>query len=163
MQPTFIELPEKHVVGLGTRFISVMSPEQNNFLVIPKLWDQFIKRVDEIRDRKGYHTYGLCEALPKELARTHKDELFYIACAEVTSLDQVPTGMLHRTLPAGRYACFTHKGSLSGLGQTMNFIYRSWLPSSGITLREAPHLELYDKRFDPHSEKSELDILLPTV
>jgi AraC family transcriptional regulator len=87
--------------------------------------------------------------------------MFYIAAAEVADIGLVPPGMIHRVIPAGKYALFTHIGKLEGLGQTMNSIYGQWLPTSGVLLRNAPHLELYDRRFIPGSDKSEFDILLP--
>jgi len=64
-------------------------------------------------------------------------------------------------VPAGRYAVFTHVGSVQTLPATTDKVYREWLPASGLTMRDAPHLELYDNRFNPHSANSEMDILVP--
>ena len=47
------------------------------------------------------------------------------------------------------------------LEKTMAYIYGQWLPASGRPLRKAPHLELYDSRFDLKSDQSEFDILVP--
>jgi AraC family transcriptional regulator len=161
MEPKFIELPEKKVVGMGAKFVSILSPDRNNFNVIPALWGQFMQRIGELKHRSGESCFGLVEAVPEPESKSHNDELFYIACAEVSDFDSVPPGMIHRVIPAGRYACFTHKGKLDRLEHTMNFIYGSWLPKSEVQLRDAPHLELYDRRFIPDSDKSEFDILLP--
>ena len=160
MQPQFIQLPEIKVVGLGAKFISAMSPDKNNSDVIPKLWHQFIQRIDQIPNRKDHASLGLVERLPTA-DKSHPDALFYIAAAQVTDLDRVPTGMIHRVIPAGRYASFTHKGKLDSLPQTMKSIFVSWLPTSGVQLRPTPEIELYDERFNPGSEQSEFDILLP--
>ena len=161
MEPRFIELAEKKVVGMGTKFISIMSPDKNNFSLIPALWNQFMPRIGEIKNRAGGWCYGLVEALPESDAKSHNDELFYIACAEVLDFEAIPAGMVKRVIPAGRYACFTHKGKLDRLEHTMNYVYGSWLPKSNTQLRDAPHLELYDHRFAHDSDKSEFDILLP--
>jgi len=160
MQPKFLHLPEIKVVGLGTKFISIMSPETPAANPIPSLWGQFVPQMDAVPHRIGHTCYGVVEMLPASKA-SHKDELFYIACVEVSEIGSLPSGMIHRTIPAGRYASFTHKGSLANIDQTMKSIYASWLPNSGTKLRNAPHLELYDHRFDPHSDQSEFDILLP--
>jgi AraC family transcriptional regulator len=101
------------------------------------------------------------EGLPEDESKSHSDEMFYIACAEVKRIDSVPSGMVHRVVPAGQYAAFTHKGKLDGLEQTMTYIYRTWLPKSGVQLRKAPHVELYDERFVPGADTSAFDILLP--
>jgi AraC family transcriptional regulator len=87
--------------------------------------------------------------------------MYYIAGIEVTEVDAVPAGMVHRVIPAGRYASFTHKGKLSVLDDTVKFIYGTWVRQSRDLLRDGPNLELYDGRFDPNSDQSEFDILLP--
>ncbi|MEK6626643.1 MAG: AraC family transcriptional regulator [Bdellovibrionota bacterium] len=161
MQPKFMTTQEKKVVGLGTNFISILSPEKNNHVLIPQLWDQYIPRAREIGKRVGTWDLGLCEAIADKAKKKHPDECFYMACAEVTDFSQVPSGMLKKVIPAGRYAVFTHKGKLDKLEHTMNYIFGSWLPKSGEELRDAPDLEIYDQRFVVDSESSELYIYIP--
>ena len=162
LEPKFIEWPEKKVVGMGTNFISILSPDRNNAEKIPALWHAFVNRQNEIQNRTGEASYGLVAMLPAA-AKKHRDELFYFACCEVTAFGALPAGMEQRTIAAGRYASFTHVGSLGRLGETMRYIYGVWLPQSGIKLREVPHVELYDRRFAINSETSEFDMLLPIV
>jgi AraC family transcriptional regulator len=161
MQPTFVEWPEKKIVGLGTRFISALSPDRNNANKIPALWHAFVQRQDTIPHKTG-PSFGLVDML-KGGEKSHKDELFYVAGVQVSDFAGAPADMLQRTLPAGRYALFTHKGKLDRLGETMRGIYVEWLPKSGVQLRDAPHLEVYDQRFNIMSDTSELDILLPVM
>lgn len=161
MQPVFKVIEEKRVIGLGTKFISTLSPDNNNQSVIPALWDQYVPRGHEIKSRISWADMGVC--FDPGQAKTHPDECFYIAGTEVKSTDVVPVGMMTMTIPAGRYAIFTHKGSLQKLPMTMKYIYGSWLPKSGEKLREAPDLEIYDQRFKPDSEDSELDVYIPVI
>lgn len=161
MQPKFITTQEKKVVGLGTNFISILSPERNNHVLIPKLWDQYIPRAREIRNRVSSCDLGLCEAIADKAKKKHPDECFYMVCTEVKDFNEVPSGMLKKVIPAGRYAVFTHKGKIDKLEHTMNYIFGSWLPKSGEELRDAPDLEIYDQRFVADSENSELDIYIP--
>jgi AraC family transcriptional regulator len=161
MEPKFIQLPEKKIVGLGTKFISILSPDKNNFSTIPPLWQKFMRQISKIPHKAGDTCFGLVESLPGNERKSHKDEMFYVAGAEVTDFGAVPAGMLQRTIPAGRFATFTFKGKLDGLEQTMNAIYGTWLPKSKVKLRDAAHLEFYDRRFIPGSDQSEFDILLP--
>jgi AraC family transcriptional regulator len=130
---------------------------------IPQLWHELMQQIDQIKNRPNQHCIGLVEAMPKGEANSRSDELFYIAGAEVKDFEGAPKEMLQRTIPAGRYARFTHHGKLDRLEQTMNYIYGSWLPESKMPLRNAPHLELYDERFDIGSDQSEFDILLPVM
>jgi AraC family transcriptional regulator len=159
MQPLFVQLPEMKVAGLGARFISILSPNKNNSSVIPALWHQFMQQWTAIPNKTGDASFGLVEMLPEP--RSDPAEMFYIAAGQVTTFDGLPSHWLRRTLAAGRYAKFTHKGKLDGLGKTAAAIYQAWLPQSGEKLRPAPHLEWYDQRFDMNSDASEFDILLP--
>jgi predicted transcriptional regulator YdeE len=47
MNPTIKTIEPFTVVGLSARFISAMSPDANNFTVIPKLWAEYLKRSGE--------------------------------------------------------------------------------------------------------------------
>ena len=165
MQPRFIELPEKKFVGLGAAFISMLSPDRNTTKIIPALWHRFIQRQAEISNRVGQTAYGLVMPLPAHLQRSHQDEMFYVVCTEVTAdVTQgqlLPAGMITSTAPAGRYAVFTHRGKLDGLGKTSQEIYTVWLPANRSMKRPGPDIEWYDQRFDPESDASEFDILLP--
>jgi AraC family transcriptional regulator len=158
MEPKFKNLPEKKVVGLGTKFVSIMFPDNNDMTIIPALLGQFMSQMGSIPNRVGQACFGVVEHLPGSAS---EGEMFYIACVEVKNFDSVPKGMIHRTIPAGRFAVFAHHGKLDKLGQTMEAIYKEWLPKSGMKRRPAADVELYDERFDPHSDRSEFDIMIP--
>jgi AraC family transcriptional regulator len=162
LEPQFINRPALTVVGLGAKFISILSPKANNAQVIPALWHQFINRINEIPHRDGPAAYGLVECLPKE-QRSDEMEMFYLAAAPVTKIETLPEGMISRSLPAGRWAVFTHRGSLDTLGQTMRFIHEEWMPTAKLQRRDGPELEYYGPKFNPQSAESELEILLPMV
>ncbi len=46
------------------------------------------------------------------------------------------------TIAPGRHAVFTHRGPYGTLHRSWDAIYRDWLPSADVTLRDAPPLEL---------------------
>ncbi len=100
------ELPSFTVVGVK---VVGASPQE-----IGAMWDRdFIPHVAEIPDRVGGHFYGLMytdESLPEG---THP----YIACAEVTEVGAVPEGMVSYTVPALKYAVYSHKGPAHTLAQ----------------------------------------------
>ena len=47
------------------------------------------------------------------------------------------------SLQEGRYAVFTLNGCYSGLAAMYNTIYRQWLPSANVELRDAMSFEKY--------------------
>jgi AraC family transcriptional regulator len=153
MQPKFEAFNERRVLGVGGKFISVLSPERNNHIVIPKLWDEFINRKQEVKDQQGDYTIGLIAAIIPPEVKSHPFELFYMACVEVQDVNNI--------IPAGNYAVFTHRGPIARIGETMKYIYQTWLPQSGKKLRKAAELEFYDKRFNPISETSEMEVCIP--
>ncbi len=161
MKPAFKILPEFKVVGLQIKFISILSAEKNNHIVIPKLWDEYLKRQTEIQSRVNQSYFGVC--FGGDESNSHPDECLYMASSEVKDDTQIPNGMISKTIPAGEYAVFTHKGHLKNLEYTMNYIMGSWLQKSGRKLRDAPDLEYYDHRFNFVSANSEIDIYIPII
>jgi AraC family transcriptional regulator len=161
MEPKFVTLPEMKVAGLSTRFIQILSPDANNQPVVPTLWREFLKRLSELRGRRNLSvTLGICIPIP-EAERKHPDEWRYLAGSEVEKGSPLPSGMELVTIPSGRYAVFTHRGRLESLPHTYNYIHGAWFPRCRATLRDALDFELYDERFKPESDDSELDIYIP--
>ena len=161
MEPKFETVQEMKIVGLGSDFISILSPDKTNHVVIPKLWGDYMKRADEIKARKSWVDFGVCTRAAKE--NIHPHACYYLAGTEVPAGSEVPAGMQEVTIPSGRYAVFTHTGTLDKLDHTMRFIYGSWLPKSGLKLRDAPDLERYGPKFKMDSDESELDIYIPVA
>ena len=63
--------------------------------------------------------------------------------------------VIERTLPAGRYAVTTHKGSRDNIGDTISSLYRDWLPESGEELGDLPCVFCY-YNFDHETAETEL-------
>jgi len=161
MEPVFKFVDEKKVIGMGSKFISALSPDANNQSVIGNLWSKYNLKSKEIPSRVSPTDIGVVTCLGDSDEKSHPNEMFYMAGAEVNSTNIIPEGMTAMSIPAGNYAVFTHKGKINKIGMTMKYIYGSWLPKSGKKLRDAPELELYDQRFKHDSDKSELDIYIP--
>ncbi len=160
MQPDIKRIGAFKIVGPGARFIGVRSPDATAADTIPQLWDELFRRMGEIGHAIHGPCYGVCECLP-DGERKHDDEYFYIAGCQVDSLNDLPDRMSSREIPAATYLAFTHKGTLETLPTTMEYIYGSWLPGAPYERAAGPDLELYDERFDPASDTSEMDILIP--
>lgn len=163
MEPTIVESKGMTLAGISARFISILSPDRTNHVVIPALWHRYIDQAGQVPAKKGGVDWGVCEALPAGVARSHPDELLYTAAAELEEEGgALPAGFELKEIPPGRWAVFIHKGSLERLGYTMDYIYGSWLPKSGHELRDGPDLERYDcRKFRPPAEDSELELWVP--
>jgi len=163
MKPKIVAIGEMKVVGMEANFVSVLSSERNNHEVIPQLWSRFMSRYAEIQNKVRNFDLGLCDEIAPGNYVPKDGEMFYLACTEVTCFQNVPQGMRAKVIPAGKYAVFTHKGTLERIEYTMNYIYGSWLPRSGYERANGPDIELYDCRFKIGLEDSEFDIYLPLL
>ncbi len=145
-EPKLITRPAFTVVGLllHTR---PMSPE------IPALWDQFIPRINEIQHQfEGHVSYGLMGHFDQATGMFD-----YMAGNSVKEVTQLPTGMARWDISANTYAVL--ETTLSKIGETMDYLYRTWAPSSGFHLVDAPSFERYGEAFSP--ENPVVDIYVP--
>ena len=154
----------KIVTKDGFKIVGMKIFGENTNDEIKELWNKFIPRIDKIKHRLNKDitkdiSYGMC--YPSE-EMNESGEFEYIASVEVSSLGDVPQGMVGRTIPRQKYAVFTHKGVVDRIKETYKYIYGTWQPKSGCELVRAPDFEYYDERFDAdNQEDSEMDIYIP--
>ena len=99
---------------------------------------------------------GICEYMPNI---TDESEFCYFAGIEVKNFSDIPKEMLIKIIPNSKYTVFTHKGSLSKLKDTYNFIYGVWLPQFRYELPELDTMEIYD--CTSNAANSEFGIHIP--
>ncbi len=154
MEPKIVDRSETPVIGLEQAY------DQNSKASIPDIWRRLTERIDEIPGRKPNLAYGIIEPHDPREGR-----FLYFAAVAVDSLAAVPEGMVGKTLPAQRYAVFTHKLQSSDIAAdiepTLQYIWGTWLPQSGYDRTGAPDFELYDERFDPVTLSGEIDFFIP--
>jgi len=156
LEPVIVDKPELTVVGLETPFIHGLSPETNAPKVIGALWEAFCDRMKDVPARVGKESYGIIYGRD-EKERAHPHELQYIAAVAVHSAENPPAGMSSRTIPAGKFAVFIHRGPIHKISATCYEIYRVWLPQSAWQHSGIADVEVYDERFDCESETSEME------
>lgn len=150
MEPRFVDLPEFTVVG--TKYFG------NNLRgEIGQMWTKFIPRIPGIPFKTGPQMswYGVC------FDANENGEFAYVSGVAVSRADQIPEGMVAKTVPAGRYAVFTHRGKLDTLRDTYQQIYGTWVPRAGLSVRGGFDFEYYDERFKDGCDDSEVDIYIP--
>lgn len=126
---------------------------------ISSLWCSYMSKAETIPNKTpSKNQFGICYMEGNEPSQEH---FHYIACREVSSIETIPESLSSKTLPASKYAVYTHKGLLSTLADTYNKIYCEWLKEDGLEPNYDFNFELYDERFDDNSENSEMDIYVP--
>jgi predicted transcriptional regulator YdeE len=156
MEPKIVnvELPAMRLVGVSCLFIGAIYENSDAHEKIPAAW----------------HTFGHLasdNALSTEWSlgvMTGSDEpgkMEYVACVPGDASGIVPEGMTEVTLDASAYVGCEHVGSLDSFSKTTAWFYSDYLPSSEHQVIEAPHLEIYDERFNPESPTSVVTICAP--
>lgn len=142
--PTIVKKPAFSVVGLLLHTVP-MSPD------IPPLWDQLMARMGELPPSPEPEvSYGLMSIDPAMTA------LDYMA-GNPAGPGAVPPGMSRWDVPENTYAVFDTK--LAEIGRTFDFIYNTWLPTSGYRHAAAPYFERYPAEFNP--DNPNLSIYIP--
>ena len=153
MQPEITHLEEFTAIGIAGNFSPLGSHEPDNMIVIPKLWQRFRSYSGYLKDAALGDRVGIIGA-----GDAPEGKLDFLAGKKLATPIPVPDGFETRTVPAGDYAKFTHKGPVRTVNHTMHYIFGSWLPKSGRLLGDGPEFGLYPKAYEPTSEDGEMYI-----
>ena len=166
MKPQIQEIEEVVVIGLKAKFNGAMAENANNHEIIPDLWKNFYKRMDEIKNREGQETYGVIMIDPDKPADQKEnlhENLIYLAGVKVSSSAKIPKGMSTYTIPKAKYGIFEHAGPVKNIDQTLNYIFGTWLPQSKFKTPDRANFERFPANYDPQSEKAKMEFCLPLI
>ncbi len=158
VHPQIVEIPPVRVAGL--RGETTLGDN-----VLPQLWGQFNAMVHLIPNKtEVLRGFGICEACSENTLYNMNDNVKFteVVGAEVTSFENLPEQFVKKELLGGRYAVFTHKGSLRMLKSTFDYIWGTWFLSTKEELDTREDFELYDNRFIGFDHPdSEIEIYIP--
>jgi AraC-like DNA-binding protein/predicted transcriptional regulator YdeE len=154
--PEVYEQRAMQLVAMRTLFYGIDSEKNNLAKKLPPLWASFLPRLGEVPHAVPGVCYGVVSPV-----REASDQLQYFAAIEVSQQAALPDGMQALEVPASRYAKFGHQGPAQGIDNTVNYIYSSWLLSSGTTHGGGVDLEVYDSRYHPTSDTSLMHYAIP--
>lgn len=159
VHPRLVELP--HILTAGIRGRTNLRDNR-----VPQLWNQFQSLLPLIPNSVPHgRAFGICESCGEgnSLYTMNSDIIFSeVAAVEVLAAVPLPPPLIHKTIGGGRYAVFTHTGTLRTLSLSFQYIWGTWSLSSQEQLDEREDFELYDDRylgFD-HPD-SQIDIYIP--
>ena len=138
---------------------------------IGSVWDQLKAEgiVDRIPNKSFDGTYGITHS------ETSDGKAKYIACVEVSTLENMPTGFVGHKFEASEYAVFNTTLEIIWTGMFYKTLYAKWLPDSGYQYREDgegsaykwapfvkyPAIEVYPKGWE--DTKSSMQVYIPIV
>jgi AraC family transcriptional regulator len=144
-EPTFITKPAFTVVGLRIR----TQPESPD---IPKLWNQYVPRIDEVEHLAELDvSYGVMAGAD--------DGMDYLAGNPVSKITELPAGMSRWDIPEATYAIF--ETTIPMMEKTFGNIFDVWLPASDYQQGSGPLLERYGETFSP--DNPVVSVYIPVV
>ncbi len=153
MEPEIKNFPAFKAVGLKYT-------GKNESNEIQTLWDEFISRLHEIKNTsKSGHTFGIYSKIDET---DYDKEFDYTACIEVDKFEEVPDKMIMIEIREGRYAVFTHRGSIKKILETDEFIFKKWMKETDIEIDGSRYdFEFYNENFKGEADDSEVYIYIP--
>lgn len=135
--------------GLSIHF----NPDTEDNSNIKALWPNFLAQEGPSALNNPNPTYGIFSCNQKR----------YWGTREVSSQAPVPEGFSRVDIPAGKYAVFTHLGPISRIKDTIEYIYRQWLPKQTTMKRGDTDVEFekYDQRFKMEEPDSQFEYWIP--
>jgi AraC family transcriptional regulator len=151
LDPPRIEMRDPLLIaGLSEHYKCEQGPAR-----IPAQWQRFVSFIGRIPDQKGNDTFGVVYNADDE------GNMDYLCGVEVRRLSELPQGLNSLRLPARHYAIFFHPDHVASIRASWNYIWNAWLPQSKLALAEAPVIEHYDERFNPHTGAGGVELWVP--
>ena len=130
-----------------------------NMKELPELWQRFAPHIGSIPGQVGLAAYGLC------FNANSPDGMDYMTAVEVRSASGLPADFQVTTVPAQKFAVFSHRGHVSKLFETLSAIDK-WIFTSGLRVApataEAPSFfERYSEEFNPQTGMGGMEVWVP--
>lgn len=152
--PEILMLEEMKVAGL--RGSTSLSDNR-----LPKLWEQFLCSYPDFYHSTGTG-YGICETRQTTYTKDGDVSFSVMVGSPVNGCVNVPPALIRKTLRAGRYAVFTHRGTFANLFKTYQYIYGTWLPATGEELDDREDFEVYEREVKSFDDPgNEVKIFIP--
>jgi AraC family transcriptional regulator len=141
------------IAGLRNRY---SAETMNN---MPAQWQRFAPHIGKIPGQVGRVAYGLC------FNALGPDGIDYLVGIEVSNSSGLPGEFSVATVPAQKFAVFSHRQHVSRLRETLDAIDK-WLPNSGLevtcgTTGAPDFFERYSEEFDPRTGMGGMEIWVP--
>lgn len=131
----------------------ITGPEKIKYELLTKTKEELLNIVDTISNRLEKNIfYAAYDYLPEDLEKDDDDLNYtYYYCVAVNTADTIPTGLVKKVIPQGKYAVFNYDvtaNTLNGepLTDTVyDYIDGVWLPDSGFELANSSDYEVINR------------------
>ncbi len=147
--PRFENGPERLIAGYNASYTF------ESRVNIPSQWLRFGPHIGKVPTQVGLASYGVCWNYKPGYG------FDYLSGVEVRETAKLPADFTHVRVPAGKYAVFTHLKHVSSIPETLDAIWRKWLPNSGQQPADTPSFERYSETYDPKTGMGGFEIWIP--
>jgi AraC family transcriptional regulator len=150
-----MKMEHKVVSKPGIKVIGLKYRGKNEEGEVPKLWEQFVPRIEEIQHMTGAHdSFGVMDNYEES-----SGEFDYLASVRVVKIEDLPEGMDSWVVPENRYLVFTFP--FGSINESYKHIFGSGFPESGYERAQGPEFEYYPEEFDPKDSNSNMMLFIP--
>lgn len=157
MDPKIIALEEKTLIGKSKR----MSLNEDS---TQELWKSFMPYRHSIPNRTDEMLYNI-KVFDRGLgSENFSSSTTFVkwAAVEVDQIDpEEMSAMETHLLSGGIYAVFLHRGPASEFNQTLQYIFKEWLPSSSYVLDDREHFERFTEDYRPPDPEAVEEVWIP--
>jgi AraC family transcriptional regulator len=151
--PELVAIQERSLVGIA--FFKTMEELKD---LTPE-WMQFMSEVKTIKHQ--IHPQRLYQ-LNYWSDKQEINGMYFFLGTEVSKLEDIAPFFVIKTIPAGKYLKFIHKGLANKVGYTYKYIYNQYLPETEYKLTQPFDFEYYgEKCLGPYNENSESEVYIP--
>jgi len=161
--PQFLQIrietkPEFQILGVNGQINGLLSENPDFLTKVPQIWQKLSPAI-QVDSLQHLSAIGVIDT---SRVSSFSDSLTYWAGTEPSpELSSENTALL--TIPEQRYAVIPHKGCISELHKTLNWVLHCWLPDSDYRGANGYELELYGKNYDPFSPDAYMEFWLPVT
>jgi len=145
-QPQLVHADAKTIAGLSAVYTMETRME------IPQLWDKLHAQVHDLLLART--SYGVSYGFDGQSFR-------YLCGMEKT--DDLPADWDTVVLLGGRYAVFTYDGPASGIGPSIDIIWKQLIAEAHLKPDGRPSFEVYDSRFDAKTSSGVVEFWIPVA
>jgi len=159
IKPRIVDIDKIFVAGIREEISTLHN-------TLPGLWSRLLQIAAQMPVSLNTRGFGICETDRNTTRRSQDGNVTFLELVgvEVDNFEGVPEVMVTKVIPGGRYAVFTHKGTVVALLKTYNYIWGSWILNTKERIDGREDFEVYDKRFlGGDNPDSQIDIYIPVT
>lgn len=123
---------------VGLRAEMTVAPQEFDVLALgAPLWQQFLQLVPQIELRQDDTIFLQCDILA---SNDDHVRCVLMPCVRVSQFANPPEPLVAEVRPRSQDAVFLHRGGGQAWEYTMQYLYGTWLPDSGLQLSDLPLL-----------------------